>query len=344
MGVTIRDVARRAGVSTSTVSRVLNDTCSVDESKRRKVLDAVEVLGYTPDPAARSLLGKRTGAIGVLLPFVGAEFFSDFLTGLDEAAQASNHFLLISTSHRDVEEFRAAMQAMEKRVDGMIVMAPELSGNARMVPRDGTPLVFVNTYVESESFNIINFDNFGGSFEITKHILESGHRNVAMITGPAEARDARERTRGYRAAMAESGVGDTTTLEYPGEYTLEAGYLATKSILKNAHPRPTAIICANDYCAMGSLRALNEAGVAIPHEMAVAGFDGTTSGQYTQPSLTTARVPMHAIGQRAVERLIELIDGRNESPQQETIAVHVVVRASTADAASLDRHKRGHGG
>jgi LacI family transcriptional regulator len=332
MSITIRDVARRAGVSTSTVSRVLNDTCPVDEGKRRRVLDAVEHLGYSPDPAARSLLGKRTGAIGVVLPFVGAEFFSDFLTGLDEAAQSNNLFLIISTSHRDAEEFRAAMHAMEKRVDGIIVMAPELNGNARMVPRSGRRLVFVNTYLREGSYNVINFDNFGGAFEITKHLLESGHRDIAIIKGPAEARDARERIRGYRAAMAEYGIDDTSGFEHQGEYTQEAGYLATRSLLMADPPRPTALVCANDYCAMGALRALNEAGVAIPGEMAVAGFDGISSGQYTQPSLTSVKVPMDAIGARAVERLLELIDDGDQTPRQEVVPVAVVLRASTGTA------------
>lgn len=329
MAVTIRDVARRAGVSISTVSRVLNDTCAVNEQKRQQVLEAAQVLGYSPNPAARSLLGKRTGGLGVLLPFVGAEFFSDFLTGLDEAAQASDFFLMISTSHRHADEFQAAMHAMEKRVDGMIVMAPDLNGEAKVVSRGTGPLVFVNTYVNDESFNVINFDNFGGSYELTKHLLSAGHRNIALIKGPAEARDARERVRGYEAAMADFGVEDTSALQYQGEYTQEAGYLATQEILNSADPPPSAIVCANDYCAMGAMRALNEAGKSVPNDVAVAGFDGITSGQYTQPSLTSVQVPMYDIGARAVQRLIQLIDGRDDTPKQETVAVDVVIRGST---------------
>lgn len=329
MAVTIRDVARRAGVSISTVSRVLNNTCAVNEDKRQHVIEAAHALGYTPNPAARSLLGKRTGGLGVLLPFVGAEFFSDFLTGLDEAAQSNDFFLMISTSHRNAEEFRAAIHAMEKRVDGMIVMATDLTADAGMVPRGGGPLVFVNTYVDDDSLNVINFDNFGGSYQVTKHLLESGHQEIAIIKGPTEARDASERIRGYRAAMAEFGMEDTSSLEYQGEYTQEAGYVATRSILEVANPLPTAIVCANDYCAMGALRALNEADLVIPDDVAIAGFDGIISGQYTQPSLTSVSVPMHAIGTRAVGRLIELIDGKDDSPRQEVVPVALVTRAST---------------
>jgi LacI family transcriptional regulator len=335
MAITIRDVARRAGVSISTVSRVLNDSCSVNEEKRQQVLEAAQALGYSPNPAARSLLGKRTGGIGVILPFVGAEFFSDFLTGLDEAAQANDFFLVISTSHRNADEFRAAIHAMNKRVDGMIVMAPELSGDAARVAVNDSPLVFVNTYVDNNSVHVINFDNAGGSYDLTKHLLSSGYRDIAIIKGPSGALDASERLKGYRAAMAEAGIEDTDSLEYPGEYTQEAGYLATLSMLQTAEPRPDAIICANDYCAMGALRALNENGIAIPDEVAVAGFDGITSGQYVQPALTTVKVPMHAIGARAVRRLMQLLEGHDEMPRQEIVPVSLVLRASTEAAGDV---------
>ncbi len=329
MAATIRDVARRAGVSISTVSRVLNDSASVNETKRRLVLEAARELGYTPNPAARSLLGKRTGAIGVLLPFVSAEFFSEFMTGLDEAAQANNFFLLISTSHRHQDEFHAAIRAMEKRVDGMIVMAPEINSESTDVPSGIGPVVFVNTNVQDESLNVINFDNYGGSYELTRRLLDQGHHRIAIITGPAGARDASERVRGFRAAMAEVDTNVSSGLEYLGDYTQEAGYRATQSILADADPPPTAIVCANDYCAMGALRALNEAGISIPDEIAVAGFDGITSGQYTQPALTSVRVPMQTIGAQAIDRLIELINNKDDEPIQKTVPVEVVERAST---------------
>ncbi len=330
MPPTIRDVARRAGVSISTVSRVLNDSASVNEVKRQLVLDAARELGYSPNPAARSLLGKRTGAIGVLLPFVSAEFFSEFLTGLDEAAQANDFFLLISTSHRHQDEFHAAIRAMETRVDGLIVMAPEINDGAAGVPEGVGPVVFVNTYVEDASLNVINFDNYGGSYELTRHLLDAGHRRIAIIKGPVGARDAFERLRGYRNAMAEKGVSDTTELEFQGEYTQEAGYLSMKTILSEARPLPTAVVCANDYCAMGALRALNEAGVGIPDDIAVAGFDGITSSQYTQPALTSVKVPMQTIGTQAVERLAEMVKHGGGSPIQETVPVEIVERTSTA--------------
>jgi LacI family transcriptional regulator len=331
MGVTIRDVARRAGVSPATVSRVLNDTCAVDDEKRRLVLNASRDLGYTPNPAARSLLGKRTGGLGVLLPFVGAEFFSVLLTGLDEAAQELEAFLVVSTSHRHAPEFRSAMHAMQKRVDGVIVMAPELGArDAEVLATAGGPVVLVNTYVEQHHMDVINFDNYGGARAVTQHLLDLGHRRIALIKGPAVARDAQERARGYRDAMAEAGISQTDALEYDGDYSQEAGYAAASRIAQAA-PRPTAIVAANDYCAMGALRALHEAGLAIPDDIAVAGFDGIVSAQYTQPPLTTVHVPTHQIGHKAVARLAELLRAeRAGPPRHEVVPVELVVRASTA--------------
>jgi LacI family transcriptional regulator len=266
----------------------------------------------------------------VLLPFVGAEFFSGFLTGLDEAAQELGSFLLVSTSHRHAPEFRSAMHAMQKRVDGIIVMAPELDArDANVLTSAGGPVVLVNSYVEEPTVDVINFDNFGGARAITRHLLERGHRRIALIKGPPAARDAQERARGYRDAMAEAGISQTDVLEYDGDYSQEAGYAAA-SRLAQAAPRPTAIVAANDYCAMGALRALHEAGLAIPDDVAVAGFDGIVSAQYTQPPLTTVHVPTYEIGQKAVARLAELLRAeRPGTPRYDVVPVQLVVREST---------------
>lgn len=332
MVVTIRDVAERAGVSISTVSRVLNNICAVKEDKRLKVLEAAEALGYTPNPAARSLLGKKTGGIGVVLPFVSAEFFSEFLTGLDQEAQGAGYFLVVSTSHRHSDEFESAMQAMRQRVDGMIVMAPELAdADAEVVTKARGAVVFVNTYVTGERVSVVNFDNYGGSRALTEHLLELGHRRIAIIKGPASARDAIERVRGYRDAMFGAGISRLEGLEIEGEYTQEAGYRAAQDIL-SSEELPTAIVAANDYCAIGALRALSEAGVRVPEQIAVAGFDGITSSQFARPALTTVQVPIREIGRKAVRTLVNLVDGLDE-PEHSVVPVELLIRAST----SLDR-------
>ena len=330
VSATIRDVARRAGVSISTVSRVLNDTCPVQEDKRRLVFAAAEALGYTPNPAARSLLGKKTGALGVLLPFVSGEFFSELLSGLDQAAQDHGYFLVISTSHRRPDEFRKAIRVLDRRVDGLVVMAPEVDARGTAsIFKTKLPIVLVNTYAEDVAADVLNFDNYSGARALTQHLLDAGHRRIALIRGPEHAHDALERARGYRDAMTAAGVPDLADLEYTGGYTREDGYAAAERIT-TAPERPTAIVAANDYCALGAMSALHAHGLTAPDDIAIVGFDGLPSGQFAVPALTTARVPIAEIGYQAVSRLAERLRGDGDALPfvQRLVPVELVVRDS----------------
>ena len=330
MSATIHDVARLAGVSISTVSRVLNGTSPVKEDKRKLVLSAAEELGYVPNPAALSLLNKKTGGLGVLLPFVTGEFFSELLSGLDETAQSLGLFLIISTSHSRPTEFRKAVHALDKRVDGLVVMAPALDvkGASSLVKPD-TPVVFINTHASGLDADVFNFDNVGGARSLTQYLLEAGHQRIALIRGPETAWDAQERVRGYRSAMSEAGLS-TDGLEFEGGFTREDGYAAAQIILQ-ATPRPTAIVAANDYCAFGALSALREADVQIPEEMSVCGFDGLTSSRYAAPPLTTVQVPIREIGNRAIRQLVARLNGEagDAPPRHEVVPVELVTRGST---------------
>ena len=329
MPTTIHDVARRAGVSISTVSRVLNDTSPVAVDKRRLVIEAVDALGYAPNPAARSLLSKQTGGLGALLPFVNGEFFSELLSGMDEEAQAHGRFLVVSTSHRRSAEFRNAARALDKRVNGLVVMAPEIdAAGAASILRTDVPVVFLNTQAGDDiPADVLNFDNYAGAHALTEHLLKAGHRRIAYVLGPASAWDAQERARGYRQAMAEAGA---EAVEFDGGYTREAGYAAARAVLA-ATPRPTAVVASNDYCALGIVSALHEAGVAVPEEVSVCGFDGLPSTRYAVPPLTTVHVPIREIGIQAIRRLVARLG--DETSRHDVVPVEVVHRQSTAPPA-----------
>ncbi len=288
------------------------------------------MLGYTPNPAARSLLKRETGGLGVLLPFVGGEFFSEFLGGIDRTALRNGYFLLISTSHRNEAELKAALQGMHKRVDGMLIMAPEMEAwDVYRLLNGHAPVVFVNTEVRRPQLDVINFDNFGGVHAAVVHLLARGHRRIAYIKGPDGAYDARERLRGYRAALQDAGIPEGARLEFEGDYTQEAGYAAARRILA-LDPRPTAVVGANDYCAVGVLHALHEAGLRVPEDVAVAGFDDMPSSRYTQPPLTSVNVPVEEMGAAAMQYLIDRIRGTAErSNGQRMFPVTLVPRAST---------------
>ena len=330
MGANIHDVARRAQVSISTVSRVLNNTTPVSEDKRERVMEAVHALGYSPNPAALSLLKRKTSTIGVVLPYISGEFFAELLLGLDACVQQHEHLLMVSASHRHESEFKGALKSMSRRVDGLLIMAPELTAEVvHELIQDDLPVVFVNTAVESEALDVFNFDNYGGMYAMTKHLLDQGHRRIAFIKGPEEAHDAQDRLQAYRDALADFGCDASCALECDGDFSMACGHDAVGHILQQ-HPRPTAIIGANDQSAQGALRALLEAGVRVPEEIALAGFDDIASTRFNTPSLSTVRVPIREIATQATEHLMAKVkDKSNRTIKQQRIPLNLVLREST---------------
>ncbi len=327
MAVTIHDVAREAGVSIATVSRVLNKTAKVKEEKSQSVEEAVKRLGFIPNEMARSLVQKKTRGVGVLVPSLGGEFFSEFLHGIDTATRNSGHFVLISASHGNLEELETALKGMHLRVDGLIIMSPDsdVAGIRRLVS-DDTRMILINSARKQESFDTINFDNYAGGFIATQHLLNLGHRHIAMLKGPGRSFDARERLRGYQEALDSHGVLRRPELEISGDYSPQGGYEAVKSLL-DLDPMPSGVFCANDQSAIGMMGGLRNAGVDVPGDMSIVGFDDIPGTQFTAPPLTSVRVGVRQLGVIAVERLLEMEE--EKSPQHRVLPVELVVRQST---------------
>ncbi|MCY4673785.1 MAG: LacI family DNA-binding transcriptional regulator [Bacteroidetes bacterium] len=302
---TVHDVARHAKVSISTVSRVINDSAPVSADKKERVVAAIKALKFTPNPAARRLLGQASRTIGVILPSITGEFFADLLYGLDAAAKQHDYLLMVSSSRRLEIDFIAAFESMNRRVDGMIIMVPELTAERVLsLVNPVFPFVFLNTKSEDEKINVVNFDNRGGMASIARHLSDLGHTRVAFINGPDDAFDAQQRRQGF----LEAAPSELEVLEYPGDFTFECGYDSAQKILR-LQPRPTAIVATNDLGALGALRALLENGISIPQEIAITGFDGTGSAHFATPSLTTVDVPIDMLASKAVEILISRIAG-----------------------------------
>lgn len=326
MSITIRDVAERAGVSVTTVSRALNGTGPVSPDVRRRVEAASSELRYVAHGTARSLITRRTDVFGVVLPDLFGEFFSEVIRGMDPRAQERGYHLLLSGSHDGRREIEFAVGAMRGRVDGMIVMSPGVSG-ARLegcLPPD-VPVVLLNCDVSGTAFSAINVDNYGGALAMTRHLMQLGHRRVGMINGAEGNFDALERLRGFRAAVAEAG-GAVQGSEAPGDFTEAGGYRAAGELARAADP-PTAIFCANDSMAVGAISALRALGRRVPDDVAVAGFDDVPIGRYLSPSLSSVRVDVNRLGARAVELLCHAIAG-DAPPAQELLPTELVVRRS----------------
>ena len=329
MKITIRDVAREAGVSVATVSRVFNDSGPVGEETRQRILDVATRLRYTPDSAARSLITRRTNTLGVLLPDLYGEFFSEVIRGIDPTAQRRGYHILVSRSHNDRRELEAAMRAMRGRVDGLVVMSPDIDADALVdnLPAD-CPVVLLNCAVEGSDFDSLNIDNFGGAHAMVSHLIALGHRRIAFIAGHERNHDAAERQRAYRAALEDGGIEWQEEWERPGDFTEASGYRAAAEIA-GLSPRPTAIFAANDSMAIGALSALREAGVRVPEDIAVAGFDDIPIARYMSPPLTSVHVAISELGERATRTLLHAVEEKNRHRKhQETMPTTLVIRQS----------------
>jgi LacI family transcriptional regulator len=316
---TIKDVAREAGVSIATVSRVFNNVGPVDEETRRHVRQIARQLKYVPNALGRSLSTKRTDAIGLLLPDLFGEFFSEVLRGSDQTAQQSHYHLVVSSSHNNKEEIRAALTMMRGRVDGLVIMSPHIDAETlnEDLPRS-LPVVLLNCYVESSGFDSLNIDNYGGAYAMVRHQLGHGHHRIAVIKGIEKNFDAAERLRGYRKALEEGGVSPDPQLEFAGNFTEASGYDAVKSILRLS-TRPTAIFACNDSMAIGALSALRDHGIRVPEEIAIAGFDDIPIASYLTPTLTSVQVSIHNLGVRAIETAIHAVRNKNAHRKQQML-------------------------
>jgi LacI family transcriptional regulator len=326
---TIRDVAREAGVSVATVSRVFNNSGPVRSETRQRIDEVAKRLSYSPNGAARTLSTRRTQTIGVLLPDLYGEFFSEVIRGIDQVVQRSGWHLLVSSSHNERAEIEAALRVMRGRVDGLIVMSPDLDAHAlaRNLP-DGLPVVLLNCDVDDRSYDSINIDNYGGAHAMTTHLIGLGHRRIGLITGPLRNHDARERQRGAHDALRAAGLEPAPELELAGDFS-EASAHAAAMRLMALTPRPTALFAANDSMAIGAMSALRDAGVRVPEDVAVAGFDDIPIARFVNPPLTTIRVSIPELGGRATRRLFEaLASGNAQERQQQALPTELVIRRS----------------
>jgi LacI family transcriptional regulator len=324
---TIRDVARAANVSTATVSRVLNRSETVAEPTVNRVLKVANELDYVPHGGARSLASKRTDTIGVLLPDLHGEFFSELIRGIDAGTRAHGLHLLLSRSHGDPQEAAAVLRAMRSRVDAMLVMSPYADGEElSSALKGGVPLVLLNSSGgvggRHPTFAI---DNHAGAFAITAHLIETGRRRIAFIAGPADNIEAAERLRGYRAALAATGQSVEQIAQ--GDFTEQSGVAAARQLLRTA--RPDAIFAANDMMAIGCLQALREADLPVPGDVAVAGFDDIPVARFVEPPLTTAGVPIAEIGRQALECCVAIIRGADAGDHNRIFTPQLVIRASS---------------
>jgi LacI family transcriptional regulator len=312
----------------ASVSRALNGTGVVREEIRVRVLEVAARLNYVPNIGAQSLMTRRTRMIGVLLHAFHGEFFSELIRGIDSAARGRRLHLLVSSAHDAAGETGEALRTMIGRVDGLLVMLPHVDGRfLQETMRSALPMVLLSTADAEHSYASVYVDNYGGAYAMVKHLASCGHRSIAHIAGPAENMDAKERLRGYRDALARELPGARERI-VQGDFNEDGGFKAAQVILQQAE-RPSAVFAANDMMAIGCMSALLEAGLRIPQDIAVAGFDDIPTARFVRPALTTVCVKIADLGGRALDRLAQAIDTPTALKlTTETVPAEVVIRGS----------------
>lgn len=325
---TIRDVARRAQLSVATVSRALNGFENVSEESRKRVAEAVRDLDYVPHAGARSLSLARTNAIGVVLPDLHGEFFSEIVRGMDRVASQRGYLLLLSNLHGSKRQAALALQAMRGRVDGLVIMAPQLSQEdlSAALP-SGLSAMLVNTRDSSGRHASVHLDNRAGAKAVVDHLASLGRKRLIHIAGPAGNIDAQQRAEAFREAASARGLSFEIV---DGNFEEESGHRAIASLLRSGADFD-AVFAANDNMAIGAIQALRETGLQVPEDVAVAGFDDIPLARHL--GLTTVRVRIAELGERAISRLIALLGGLDERAD-ELHAPEIVIRATTDPKAA----------
>ncbi|HLO18914.1 MAG TPA: LacI family DNA-binding transcriptional regulator [Sphingomicrobium sp.] len=320
---TIRDVARRAQLSVATVSRALNGFDNVSEQAKERVAEAVRALGYVPHAGARSLSLARTNAIGVVLPDLHGEFFSEIVRGMDREASRRGYLLLLSNLHGSPEQATLALKAMRGRVDGLIVMAPNLAAKdlAAALP-PALPSVLINTRDIGASRPAIHLDNAAGVVAVVDHLAALGRKRLVHIAGPTGNIDADERAAAFRDACAARGLNCETL---HGDFEQASGERAVAKLIESGR-RFDAVFAGNDNMAIGALQALQGAGICVPTDVAVVGFDDIPLARHL--GLTTVRVRIAELGERALARLFSSMSN-GDGGGEELHAPELVIRSTT---------------
>ena len=327
----IRDVAARAGVSVTTVSHTLNGTRFVSEAARAKVHEAAHALGYVPSEIARGLKHNTTRTLGMLVPNNSNPYFAEIIRGVEHHCYGAGYSLLLCNTNDDPQQQADHLRVLaERRVDGIVLVASGDDDAIVDVCKDlRLPLVLVDREIDTIAADLIEVDHAAGGDLATSHLLSLGHARVACIVGPADLRPSQQREAGWRRALERAGVTPRADEVVRGDFGPESGAAAMRRLLKSAQP-PSAVFVCNDMMAIGALHAAHEAGIDVPRQLSVVGFDDIELAAYTSPPLTTVAQPKEAIGTGAAGLLLErLRDGRT-APRRAVLQPELHLRATTA--------------
>ncbi|TFG68629.1 MAG: LacI family transcriptional regulator [Anaerolineales bacterium] len=331
MNLTLEDVAKQAGVSRSTVSRVVNNHPNVSDDVRKRVFEIIKSTGYQPHAAARSLASHRSWMIGLILPHSVSSFFTDpYFTHLTKGiAQACNQYnytlALFMADNKDDEEKIFPRVASKSFLDGVVIQSGH-HGEQWIIGRlidAKMPMVIAGRPFRSDNVSYVDIDNINASYNAVSHLIRLGRKQIGTITGPLNSSVGMDRIEGYRKAILERGLTLDESLIEEGDFTEAGGYYAMQRLLRE---KPDAIFAASDVMAIGAMRAVGEADLKIPEDIAFVGFDDLPINSFTENHLTTIRQPVVQFGIRTVETLIDLIENGINHPQHIIMETELIIR------------------
>ncbi|UVO31461.1 LacI family DNA-binding transcriptional regulator [Bradyrhizobium arachidis] len=329
----IADVARLAGVSVATVSRTLARPEVVIEETRTRVLAAVRDTGYTPNISARNLRVRKTMVVLVAVPDIANPFFAEVLQGIDDTLSAAGYGLIIANLAGSPEkEARYVDLVCAGQADGVLLLCGHVMRSPDRDLRDAhVPLVAACEYIPSEDFPQVTIDNVGTAREAVRHLVELGHTSIAYLSGPTPNILEQQRLEGYRQALREAGIAADASLILPGDFTFHTGVEAGRALLTlEPAARPTALFAANDEMAIGLIKTVRAAGLQIPDDLSVIGFDGIAYADYCEPTLTTIVQPRRDLGATAAAELITLMTNGRAGPRKDIkLPATLMLRDST---------------
>ncbi|MGH9430059.1 MAG: LacI family DNA-binding transcriptional regulator [Terriglobia bacterium] len=333
--VTIRDVARIAGASVSTVSAAINNTDYVSAAMRLRIQRAIARLGYRPNDLARGLRLQRTHTLGVVVPDLSNSFYTEVLQGMKDYASAAHYTLLIGDSRDRWAEEQVYLDTFHRRrVDGVIRIpaVDEKSGNLRDLLGD-IPVVYADRFAHDAAAGHVGVDNVVAAFDATRYLMSLGHRRIGIIAGPETAPTAADRLEGYRRALRSGRVHVDGTLVRRGDNGMVSGHREAIELLTLPN-RPTAIFCTNNMMTLGAFQAIQELKTLCPEEVSLVGFDDFYWAPLLRPQITMVRQPAREIGMAAARLLIEQIEGRIATGSAQTLSTQLIVRQSCAPPAA----------
>jgi len=328
MSVTIVDIAKKIGVSYTTVSRALNGKKGVGEKTRRRIVEEAEKLGYQPNAIARGLVSKSTNTIGLIIPDITNPFFPEVARGVEDACREAGYNVFLCNSNWDRDQERSCLEALrQNRIDGLIINPNSLS-NVEFIEKMGIPVVYLSTRIDEGNSTYVGVDNVQAAQMATEYLHRCGYRRIAFVGGTVRSYSNNNRLKGYLAALEKLGLPRDGDLIMNGRFETESGYEMTRKLFQLQSP-PDAVFAGNDIIALGVMQYAQENGLRVPEDFGIIGFDDIYASSLPQIQLTTVAMPKTFMGRKAFEMLLDKIHSEEHSTAQYVIRPKLIIRKTT---------------